>query len=208
MIVTFDDLVAYSKRMANQYPDLRQETEIRRPGCTEDEINEMAHDLPLIPCEYLDVVRELDIVGVFIGFFQLSPHSATRLGLPHALREENNSEIYPVAANARRQDLYLIGSWEAEPIGVVKSNGGCFPGGTVVMLSHDVTSAAPVPLAKCFRDFLLTAGNLDMVRGMEIDAQGPNGSLALFEAYLQRVPPNRSSEMIRHWRMIAEIVLS
>ena len=204
MISDLNDLISYTEKLASILPQLSDEIRIYRPGCPSDVIVALRQMVPRLPDSYLSVVESIEINGVAIGYFQLTPTSSSKINLAKKLREYNDPASTPMVQYYRRHGVYQVASWEADPIGVAYSD-ETFNIGQIVKFSAGNPARPPVVLADGFEQFLLIAANLDEIRGKFSD----NSMHALrdFENYLGPLTADRRDEMYLVWKQIAKVVL-
>jgi hypothetical protein len=204
MLTTFNDLIAYSHRLANALPDFRDSIVIDRPGCSQSEIATLMKALPGLPDSYTSVAKAVKLDGVAIGYFQLSPSSRGN-GLADKLVACNDPSITPMANHYRTHGVYQVASWEADPIAVAHVS-TTFNVGQVVKYNAGNPAARPTVLADDFEQFLLMAGTLDEIRGKHGD--DPAQAMSKFNAYVAPIVSDRRDDMASTWKTIAEVVLS
>jgi hypothetical protein len=204
MLTTFNDLIAYSHRLANDLPDLRDSIVIDRPGCSQAEIAALVKALPGLPDSYTSVAKAVKLDGVAIGYFQLSPSSRGN-GLADKLVACNDPSITPMASHYQTHSVYQVASWEADPIAVVHAS-TMFNVGQVVKYNTGNPVARPTVLADDFEQFLLVAGTLDEIRDKH--GEDPAQAMNKFNAYLAPIVGGRKDDMASTWKTIAEVVLS
>ena len=79
LIRSLDDVESYSRRHAQNVPQLAHQIEFRRPGLNDLEIARLCRFLPRLTDDYLDILRTWDLADVSIGYFDLRPPSYTQL---------------------------------------------------------------------------------------------------------------------------------
>jgi len=206
MIRDLDGLVGYTNRIADAVPAIAGEIRIVRPGCTTNEVDEIASILPGVPESYLDVVRALSINGISIGYFQLSPGASRKTRLADKLRKYNDPRSAPDTGRMQRYGSYRVGSWEADPIAVVHG-GGAFRPGQVLWFRFGNPELGPSVLGDTFAQFLIIAANLDEVRSRHANSKNANAARREFEGYITSVSGRRQDDMSEAWKAIANVVL-
>lgn len=201
MISNLDDLIAFTNQLGQELPALRDSIVIEQPGCTQDEIDKVAESLPGIPESYLAIAKQVRLLGIAIGYFQLTPNSYQGLSLCEKLLDCNlNSGM---RNRFERDCVYQIGSWEADPIAIAYQSGQ-YERGQVLKYNAGNPEEDATVLADSYDHFLLLAGNLDCVRDKFADADYPAEGMPEFEQCVARIAPGREEV----WMSIAEVVLS
>ncbi|RCS43247.1 hypothetical protein DTL42_19005 [Bremerella cremea] len=202
MITSLDELVAYSESQAEELPALKDRILLKRPGSEKEEADRLTVLLPQLPSSYVSVAEEIDLLGVSIGFFELSPTSTPGVSLSEKLLRCNKDA--GMRSIFERDGVYQIGSWDADPVAVAITSGS-FQHGQVVKYSVGNPALTPESLADSFEQFLCIAGSLDEIRAKYADEDDPSEGIGDFEDGFEEVaPPN----YLAAWRKIAEVVLS
>ncbi len=204
MINTLIELTERSEIVGDSTPAIRDQVVIRRPGCSRDEIREIARSLPRVPDSYLSVAAEIHLNNATIGYFCLSPGGPPEQGLLEKLIDSNDPTRFDFAERCVADGVYHVASWEADPIAVAHSDTIFSRGQTVMYHVADPSSPASV-LADCFEQFLLIAGNLDEIRALHSHHEPAEQAREEFIAYL--VANRLGEETQRTWRGIANVVL-
>lgn len=206
MIASLDELIAFSRRLGEALPELRESIVIGRPGCSPEAVNALAKKLPGLPESYLSVIKTVRLDGIAIGYFQLSPSAFEGRDLTEKVVSANDPAHNPLAERHRKYGVYQVASWEADPIGVVHAN-GMFKVGQVVKYNIGNPGEKPVVLANGFDQFLLLAGSLDAIRDKHADTDDPVQAMKEFSDAAKRLLPS-DSDMASAWESIARVVLS
>lgn len=204
MLATVNDLIAYSHRLANDLPGLRDSIVVDRPGCSQVEIAALVAALPDLPESYTSVATAVKLDGVAIGYFQLSP-GVHGDGLAGKLIACNEPSITPMARRYRNHGVYQVASWEADSIAVAHAS-TTFNIGQIVKYNAGNPVVRPTVLADSFEQFLLMAGTLDEIRDKHGD--NPPEAMSEFNTYLAPIVTGRKDDMAWTWKTIAEVVLS
>lgn len=205
MIGNLDELVAYTQSLSSEIPELSESILIKRPGCSKELIETLRNELPGIPQSYLGVVSKLDIDGIAIGYFRLSP--GTDSDLVGKIINCNREAVTPMARRFRDDGIYQVAALEADPIGVAFRPGDFAVGQVVKYNIGDPQKSATV-LAEDFEQFLILAGNLDAVRQKFAEADDPRDGMGEFDACIGMFFSDSDSGARSAWRAIAEVVLS
>ena len=205
MIRTLDDLIAYTQQLADNLPELRDSIVIKRPGCSPDAIVRLKAALAGIPQSYLDVVSAIDLNGIAIGYFQLSPGSGK--DFVDKLVRCNTATANPAADRFHSDGVYQVASWEADPIGVAY-HAGPFGVGQVVKYNVANPKQKPNLLADNFEHFLLLAVNLDAIRDKYADSDDPSQAIAEFQRCRDEILSGADSQIASSWGLLSEVVLS
>jgi len=200
MISNLDDLIAFTNRLGEKLPARRKRIVIERPGCSQDEIDNIAEAFPNIPESYLAIAKQVRLVGISIGAFALAPNAPIGLGLCEQLLDSNST-----AGDRHFEDDcgYLVAFWEGDPIAVVYQSGQYERGQVLKYDTGNPMDEAEV-LGDSYEQFLLLAGNLNFVRDKFADADDPAEGMPEFEQCVAKFAPDREEG----WMSIAEVVLS
>jgi len=201
MITTLDALIAFTQRRA----ELPYRVALAQPGCAAEAMTQLAKRLPRMPNSYLSVIRAIALDHVAIGYFWLSPEAFPGHDLAERLIACNDPARNPLVDIFCRHGVYQVASWEADPIGVVYSE-GLFKAGQTVLYNSGNFEETPEVIGKTFDQFLLLVGNLYAVR----DTYGKTGSsqaFTAFEACLNQLVSPEHDNIRRAWNRIAEEVL-
>jgi hypothetical protein len=205
MIASLDELIAFTRRLGDALPELRESIVIYQPGCSPGAVNALARKLPGMPESYLSVIKAVRLDGIAIGYFQLSPSFEGR-DLTEKVVSCNDLTHNPLIERHRKYGVYQVASWEADPIGVVYAD-GMFKAGQVVKYNIGNPGEKPVVLANGFDQFLLLAGNLDAIRDKHTDTDDPVQAMNEFRGAAKKLLPS-DSDMASAWESIAKVVLS
>ena len=206
MINNLDELVAFTHRIAEKYPLIRDDIRLRRRGCDEDEIAQLLVRFPAMPESYLSVARFLDLNCATIGYFVLSPCSSPRTSLVQKLIECDDPILSPHTIRYRRDGVYQVASWEANLIAIVFEPGE-FERGQLLLYHIGHPHLPSSILADNFKQMLLMAGTLDEVRDRYADANDSKWAIAEFKGDFQILAGSSHEALWATWQMIAEDVL-
>lgn len=203
MISSIDELVAFTQRRAASVP---HRIGITRPGSSIEAVARVAKQLPGIPTSYLSVIRELALDRVAIGYFWLSPEGFPGRDLTERVIACNDPSQNPLEGLFRRQRVYQVASWEADPIAVVHAE-GLFKVGQTVLYNSGNFEDTPEVIGNAFEDFLLLVGNLYAIRD-KYGKTGGSQAMMEFEACLSHLVHQHQESIARTWKRVAEEVLS
>lgn len=206
MIASLDELVAYTQTLGEALPELREAIVLRRPGCSQAAASLLAQRLPGIPHSYLTVARVINIDGVSIGYFQLSPSAYGGRDIAEKVIACNESAMNPLMKRHQKFGVYQVASWEADPICVAHAH-GLFEMGQVVKYNIGNPTSEPIVLAEDFEQLLLLAGNLDSIRNKHSEIDDPTQALNEFKMCFTNILPTATSGMAYIWEAIAKVVL-
>lgn len=207
MIKSIDELIDYTQRMRATKAHLQPDILIRRPGLADTECRRMLRHFARMPRSYVSVLRELDISGVSIGCFRLSPAWRSGAGLVTDLIECNSEEHNPMVPTYRDHGVFEVAACEALPIGVAATDSRLFSPGDVLMYDLDDLDASPQLLARTFTQLLLLAGSLDEVRDSLPTLGDRANALPLFRQAALALLPGEHVDVLRSWDAIAEVIL-
>lgn len=202
MIFTLNDLIAYTHTQASVAPaTVADELRITRPGCTENELRCLSKALPGIPESYLSVIGSMNINGVVIGYFELTPGRGVTINIVEKLSRFNDMSHGLPNISTHRDGAYLIAKLEADPIGIIY-RANRFEVGQVVLYEHDRPEALPGVLADSFEQFLLIAGNLDEILGSRESPDDWDVVYKRFGEYLEPFIAGRRDNMAATWARV------
>src|SRR5271166_6276642 len=90
MITDLNALKLYTVRRAELTPRLKHRVVLQSPGCDSASIIKLTAALPNIPISYLKCAQALNLNGISLGYFQLTPHGSPRHGFVEALIHVNS----------------------------------------------------------------------------------------------------------------------
>ncbi|MDB5339641.1 MAG: hypothetical protein JWN70_5260 [Planctomycetaceae bacterium] len=200
MITNFDELIAYTTRLGDTMPALYHSVVLKRPGCSLQELERIVTSFPNMPESYLQVAGDIALVGIAIGYFQLAPNSSQGDTLCDKLQDCNRNA--GMKGRFQFDSVYQIGTWDADPICVAHQAKRYAPG-QIVKYNAGNPNQDAVVLAETYEQFLLLAGNLDMVRDTYADADDPSEGIPEFKTTVENIAPGKDE-----WMAIADTVLS
>jgi hypothetical protein len=205
MIINLSELQDYTRRLAVKFPALKDEILLRSPGCTGVECGRLKDSLPDLPGSYIECVQKFDLLGVAIGYFQLSTGRFTGYSFVDGLISTNSLDKNPLLPFLRSNGLYEVGAYEADPI-CVSTRKSRYAEGMVLRLSPPELISRIMPLADNFEEFMLLVGNLDAIREKYSKSMNGINAVEEFIGILRNMQV--SGEALASWRIISEVVLS
>jgi hypothetical protein len=183
MISNIEDLISFTNNLEIILPQLKGKIALNYSGCPKEEIDKIKNAFPKMPKTYLDFVKQIDLVGKSIGYFQLAPNSEKGETLYEKL---NNCNIHSAFKEVfQMNEVYQIGSWEADPICIVyKSNQ--LVNGQIVKLNSEIKNQKPDILANSFVDYLLIVGNLELIKWDTKFSENSNKKVKEFKSIVAR----------------------
>lgn len=203
MLTSLDDLVVYTNYLGSKYPIISEEKVLSRPGCSKDIANDILDSFPGISDLYVEIVSEINVFGVSIGSFVLSPQSFDGANICEKLIDCNtNSGMSQYFA---RDKVYQIGSFEADPVAIAATSSK-YVEGSVVLYDLGNPVEEPKEIALDYKQFLLLAGNVDQLRDGSSDKDDKQKAFQDLEFVLDKFGLSEASKS--EWRQIAEIEFS
>lgn len=137
------------------------------PGCSKEEIEKLKKELPDIPDSYTIWVEKVNLNGIDVGYFGVSPFSFNPEGMVANLIEGNKEGVL-FWEQAREYHLYSIATLDG--IGVfVATASSPYKEGEIIIIDESIYADKNNPerwiekLAKDFEQFLIVAGNLNQI---------------------------------------------
>jgi hypothetical protein len=115
VIRTIDELIALTEREAASldaegFSSIAQETRLRTPGCTPDELARIRVALPGLPESYLAITARVSLPNITLGDLQLAPGPFNEMSLFDRLTEENGPNS-PQWGFVNHHGLYHVASY-------------------------------------------------------------------------------------------------
>jgi len=134
MIQTLEELIAQSEREAARFeaegfPTIANETRIRTPGCSPEEIARIRETLPGMPGSYLGIAAKVSLPNISIGDFGFAPGGLYDGDLFNRLTDEN-SDASPQWDFVNKHGLYHVADYPGSLI-CVSREGTAHPGEVV-----------------------------------------------------------------------------
>ena len=197
MIDSLNELAEHTRQVAERFPRLAKRVVLRPSSVTPEELTRLRTSWGGLPESYCRCLQTLDLTGIAVGFFEVSPMIQSGETIVDALvrvKEESPSE------NAL-QGLVVVGAYEGDPLLLAVQDGE--HAGEV--LRQDLGSAARPRLtrvANTFEQLLIGAGRLDQMVN-----DGVEGWLPV-EDFLEALAPFQlDDEQLENWRFFAETAL-
>lgn len=172
MIKNLNDLIMFTTSLAQDYSSkLASQIKLESPGRQEKEINQLLKNLPFIPDNYLSLIKQVNLLGVSIGYFNLWPASFTKESLTDSIILANTDSSNPFLDYYQEKKLIEVASYEADKICLIKRNSPNNKEGKVFLI--DITSTPNISeteIADSFLQLLLLAGNLGEVNRLYPDS--------------------------------------
>lgn len=139
------------------------------PGCSHKRIIELKKVLPGIPDSYTKWIESINLNGVSLGYFELSPSAANSTDIVGNIIDANDTTMFRNLME--KHGLYLIAT--TDYYGIFVANGSSkYDEGEIVIIDEEIFSNLDRPrenniqtLAKDFKEFLLGIANLYQIRG-------------------------------------------
>lgn len=204
MIKDIDALVAYTRRKSESLASLaklNKRLSITRPGCTPEVIRELRRLFPGLPATYFHIVKAVDLEGVSLGGFELTPFWSPGMSLVQCITLANDVSCCGMARQNAEYGTYAVAALEADMVSVV-FRADFFKIGQVVLYEHDHPKSQPGVLADSFEQFLLIAGNLDEILGSRESPDDWDVVYRRFGEYLEPFIAGRRDNMAATWARV------
>ena len=139
------------------------------PGCSHKRIIELKKVLPGIPDSYTKWIESINLNGVSLGYFELSPSAANSTDIVENLIDANDTTMFRNLME--KHGLYLIATTDYYGIFVAKGSSN-YDEGEIVIIDEEIFSNLDrqrenniQTLAKDFKEFLLGIANIYQIRG-------------------------------------------
>ena len=163
MIETITGLQKYILKDADDFDELMMTS----PGCSKDRIRDLKIDLPGIPDSYTKWVESLNLNGISIGYFEVSPCSLHPEDMVANLIQGNEDGVM-FWEQMRQYHLYSIATLDGYGI-FVATTSSPYKEGEIIIIDEDIYAEKDASekyiykLAKDFEQFLIAAGNLNQI---------------------------------------------
>ena len=148
------------------------------PGCSKEDIEQLNEVLPGMPDSYTSIIEKVNLNGISVGFFEVSPSSFQPQGMLANIIEGNKGE-YLLHEYAKEYELYLVATISDYGVFVAKRKSP-FKEGGIILIDEEILFDINHPrdcdiqqLAKNFEQFLIVAGNLNQIH-REINEDNSN----------------------------------
>ena len=169
MISTLQDLVKFTDNLFKELgaKEHFKDVLINFKVDEEKEQGKLNGPLSALPQTYCNVIKKLDITGVLLGGFCLSPYSLKKEKIEEQLRKAFDGPFFPKEFMDKHR-MYQVGSCNTDLI-CVTAGTEKFTNGEVLLVEEGLDIYNPQDsqihlLAKDFEQFLIIAGNFDQVR--------------------------------------------
>jgi hypothetical protein len=169
MIKNIDELKAYLLELSHKFGGPREAPDLvlTSPGCSKGEIEELKKALPGIPDSYIKWVEAINLNGVSVGYFGVSPSSYNPEGMVANLLEGNEEGVL-FWEYMRQYHLYSVATTDGYGIFVATSSSP-YKEGEIIAIAVDIYGDKEKPdkwiyrLSKDFEQFLIVGGNLNQL---------------------------------------------
>jgi hypothetical protein len=169
MIKNLNDLINYTH---NYYKSLGSKecfsrVLINKSSDSPQQLKEINEQLYFLPNTYLNVIKNIDITGACIGYFNLSPSSLKQEGIVQQILEAKEDPFFPNEFIEKHR-LHQVGFNNTDLI-YVTSGTDQFKEGEVLFVEegYDIYNPQDSQIHKIARDFeqfLIIAGNMHQIR--------------------------------------------
>lgn len=163
MIQTVNDTQKLLLKEADKFPELLMDDN----GCTEDRVQFLKSLLPDIPESYTKWLTKVNLNGICIGYFLISPFSKHPIDIVESFLESYYDPFFPKEFMEKHR-LYQIGAYNTNLI-YVSAGTKKFKEGEILFIEEGYDIYNPEDnqihkIAKDFEQFLIIAGNWYQVR--------------------------------------------
>lgn len=163
MIKNIRELQEYILKDADEYDELMMTSS----GCSKERIVDLKAALPGIPDSYTKWVEALNLNGISIGYFELSPCSFNSEDMVANLIQGNQEGVM-FWEQMRQYHLYSIATVDGYGI-FAATVSSSFKEGEIIIIDEDIYAEKETPekyihqFAKDFEQFLIVAGNFNQI---------------------------------------------
>ena len=163
MINTIEELQKYILKDSDDFDELMMTS----PGCSKEEIIILKRALPGIPDSYTKWVEAVNLNGISIGYFGVSPRSFNSENMVANLIQGNEDGVM-FWEQMRYYHLYSIATIDGYGIFVATASSP-YEEGEIIIIDEGIYSGKDNPerylyrIAKDFEQFLIAAGNLNQI---------------------------------------------
>ncbi len=202
MISNLDELKRYTEKVAAKFPEIASEIKLCSPGCSEEQLIELSREVPELPSNYLDVAKQVQLVGVSIGQLALWPVPYGKKDFLASLTEANNDSSNPYLGFYSSNDLVEVARLEANIICLGRKSAENEGQAFLIDISSGLDPVIQ-KLADGFEQLLVIAGNLhDISMSYEDDE---DSGISEFASRLNKLGVESSCASI--WNELLEEVL-
>ncbi len=193
MIKSIEELQIYILKMSDRFegPLFKRDLMMTSPGCSKKEIEKLKEVLPGIPESYTKWVEAVNLNGISIGYFGVSPFSFNLGGMVANLIEGNEEGVM-FWKQAQKYHLYSIANDSSDTGIFVATASSPYKEGEIISIDASIYVEKDNPekwidrLAKDFEQFLIIAGNLNQVH-REIKEDEQNYHEKRVEEFISRL---------------------
>jgi hypothetical protein len=206
MIKTIKELQNYVLNDLDKRDDLifQRPCMMTSPGCSKQRVNELKKQLPGIPDSYTKWVEAINLNGITVGYFQVSPSSYNDVDMVENIIKGNKDFIFE--EYIKKYHLYSVATIDGYGVFVATADSP-FKEGEIIIIDIEIYGETEnlerwiYKLAQDFEQFLITAGNLNQIH-REINKDNSNGEEKKKE-FLERLKTlGVAEEYWNSWMMI------
>ena len=170
MITSVKDLQNSLLEKSKKFDDpmFKRDFLMTSPGCPTERIEELKGVLPGLPDSYIKWVSRVNLNGISVGYFGISPCSNYKGDMVESLIKGNEDSMYSPVNELYK--LYSIGTRDGFEVSIATKNSPGFQEGEIILIDEEMLSDIHNPrkgdiakLAKDFEQFLIAAGNLNQI---------------------------------------------
>lgn len=171
MINNIKELQTYIKeqeeRLFNKFPDqsTKDMLNLSSLGCLRERIDLLKKQIPELPASYTKWLEKLNLNGVSIGWFNLTPSSKHPIDAVENVLEAYEETFFP-REFMEKHHMYQIGSNDVDMV-CVTAGTDKFKNGEILFVEegdpYEPEDSQIYPLAEDFEQFLILAGNANQL---------------------------------------------
>ncbi len=133
------------------------------------DVNSLKQKIPMIPPTYINVLNEINLFKVDIGYFSVSPYRLGDKNIVDSLVKFNTDETKPFYNFLKQHGLVCVGSWDGDgSLICVRMSSKKDKNGEVIRVDDYINWDNPenssiYNLAEDYTQFLVIAGNLNQI---------------------------------------------
>ncbi len=168
-IQTIEELQTFIMQGAEEFEDLtiKRRFMLSSPGCNHERVEALRKKLPDLPESYTRFLERLNLNGVDIGWFGLTPSSNHPVDAVENVLEAQVDPFFPKEFMQKHR-MYYIGYNDTDLV-CVTAGTDKFKNGEILYVEEgdpfEPKDSQIHPLAENFEQFLLLAGNLTQIQG-------------------------------------------